>query len=406
MKVKRRPEDFRVEELIDLAPQRSGAFALYRLTKRSIGTPEAVEAIQRRWGVARQRISYGGLKDKHAETVQHVTIQRGPARDLGESRFRLEYLGQLPRAFGPADIRANRFAIVLRSMSDAGAAAALRDVPPAARDGVPNYFDDQRFGSVGASGEFIGAAWIRGNYERCLWLAFAEPYPFDRADEKQQKEILRDLWGRWGECKAQLGRSHRRSIITFLADRPGDFRGAWARVNVDLRRLYLSAFQSDLWNRLLAAFLQQECGAERLVEVRLKTRSVPFFTELDEALRTRLAAAELPLPAARQKLEPGPIRDLAERTLGEAGLQWRELRVKYPRDSFFSKGWRRAVLLPENLTARAEADELDPPRTKLLLDFTLPRGAYATILIKRLTEAADASVAPTDDSAGGAGRIT
>ena len=35
---------------------------------------------------------------------------------------------------------------------------------------IIGYFDDQRFGSVGESGEFIGRAWCLGNYERALWL--------------------------------------------------------------------------------------------------------------------------------------------------------------------------------------------------------------------------------------------
>lgn len=386
MKVKRLPEDFRVTELTDVAPSPHGSFALYRLTKRGLGTPEAVDAILRRWKLPRNRLSYGGLKDRHAVTVQHLTIQRGPPRDLEQLHLTLQYLGQSQRAFGPADIRANRFEILLRSLTPDAANHARDSLADAAHDGVPNYFDDQRFGSVGPSGEFIGASWVKGNYERCLWLAFAEEHPFDRSREKEEKRLLREHWGRWPECKALLARSHRRSIVTFLADRPGDFRGAWARVNVDMRRLYLSAFQSELWNRLLAAYLRQECPAEQLASVELRTQSVPFLQRLEEdALRARLQAAKLPLPAARQKLEDGPVRELAERCVADAGLTWRELRVKYPRDSFFSKGWRQAVILPQEVRAHAGDDELDPTCRKLSLAFTLPRGSYATIVIKRLT---------------------
>lgn len=386
MKVKRQPEDFCVTELTDVAATQRGPFALYRLTKRGLGTPEAIDAILRRWKLPRNRVSYAGLKDRHAVTVQHLTIQRGPPRDLQQSHLTLEYLGQAQQAFGPADIRANRFEIVLRSLSDEAAARAHDALADVARDGVPNYFDDQRFGSVGPSGEFIGARWIKGDYERCLWLAFAEEHPFDRSREKEEKRLLREHWGRWPECKALLERSHRRSIITFLADRPGDFRGAWARVNVDLRRLYLSAFQSELWNRILAEFLRQECAAQDLATVELRTQSVPFIRQLsDDALRTRLQAAQLPLPAARQKLEEGPIKELAERVVHHAGLEWRELRVKYPRDSFFSKGWRQAVIEPQEVRADIADDELDLPKRRLSLAFTLPRGSYATIVIKRLT---------------------
>jgi tRNA pseudouridine13 synthase len=57
MKVKRLPEDFRVEELTDVRPGPAGEFALYRLTKSGLGTPEAVDAILRRWKLPRRRFS-------------------------------------------------------------------------------------------------------------------------------------------------------------------------------------------------------------------------------------------------------------------------------------------------------------------------------------------------------------
>jgi tRNA pseudouridine13 synthase len=177
--------------------------------------------------------------------------------------------------------------------------------------------------------------------------------------------------------------------VTYLCDRPHDFRGAWARVNVDLRRLYLSAFQSELWNRILAACLRQTCRPEQLFDVRLKTQTAPFFRVLDDETRGMLRDLQLPLPSARLKLEPGPIRDLVDATLAEAGLTLRELRVKYPRDSFFSKGWRAAVVSPRDMQVAAGDDELETGKRKLTLQFVLPRGAYATIVVKRLTVGMD-----------------
>ena len=61
------------------------------------------------------------------------------------------------------------------------------------------------------------------------------------------------------------------------------------------------------------------------------------------------------------------------------------MRVKYPRDAFFSKGNRQAIVRPEHLTQQSDADELYAGCRKLLLSFDLPRVSYATILVKRLT---------------------
>lgn len=387
MKLKRRPEDFRVTEVTDLSVASSGAFALYRLSKRGIGTPEAVDVILRHWKLPRSRLAYGGLKDRHAETVQHLTIRRGPPRNFERANLTLEFLGRCDRPFGPADIRANAFEIVLRSLNAQALDAAAGAIDSVRRDGVPNYFDDQRFGSVGPSGDFIGTVWLKGGYERCLWLAFAEENSSDRSEEKAQKRILRENWGDFPECKRLLARSHRRSIVTFLADRPGDFRGAWARVNVQMRRLWLSAFQSELWNRMLAAQLRRSIERPQLFDVRLKTQSAPFFRELDQPIRATLQALALPMPSAKLKLEEGAVRDLAVQVVGDAGFEWRELRVRHPRDCWLSKAWRNAVVVPQEMSAESAEDELHQGRQKLTLKFALPRGSYATIVVKRLAAA-------------------
>lgn len=384
MKLKSLPDDFEVEELSDF-PLRGGSFAVYLLTKKSLGTPEAITAVAARWNIPRHAISYGGLKDKHAVTRQWVTIQRGPRQDLKQEHFTLAYQGQSDRAFGPHDIAANRFHIVMRNLTHGAAHEIVAQREAVARDGVPNYFDDQRFGSLGASGEFIAKPWCLGDYERALWLALAEANAHDRPGDKVEKELIRDLWGKWIECKAALSKSSRRSIVTYLCDHPTRFREALALMRQDMRSLWLAAFQSDLWNLILSAWLQQHVDPSRLQSVTLATANVPFFTELTDAERTLLAETPLPLPSARLKLEPGPILTLYEQVIADEGLSLRELRVKYPRDAFFSKGERSALLIPRELKIHSGDDDLYPGRQRVTLQFVLPRGCYATILVKRLT---------------------
>ena len=386
MKLKCLPEDFRVTELTDRPTHGRGSFAIYRLTKVSLGTPEAIDAILRRWNLARQQVSYGGLKDRHAVTEQFVTIKNGPRNDLSQTSLDLNYLGQTERPFDSSDLTGNRFTLVLRSMSDAEVASAEQALSDVAINGVPNYFDDQRFGSLGQSGEFIAVPWCRGDYERALWLALAEPNEHDRPDDRQEKQLLRDRWGDWPGLKADMPRGSRRSIVTFLVDHPIDFRRALALMRGDLRGLWLSAFQSAVWNRLLAESLREICRPEQLFDVDFGERPAPFFRSLDETQRGELRDINLPLPSGRLKLQSGPLFDRLHRVLAEFGLEPRTMRVKFPRDAFFSKGQRAAIYVPANLQHHSERDELYEGRSKLTLAFDLPRGSYATILIKRLTE--------------------
>lgn len=387
MKLRCTPDDFHVEELTSVTPE-GGPFAFYRLTKTSIGTPEAIHALTERWKIARHRISYGGLKDRHAVTIQHLTIHNGPRQSLRQKSINLEYLGQVSGPFTSAMISANRFGLVLRDMQADAVQRAQGAVRTVARTGLPNYFDDQRFGSLGNSGQWIAREWCLGNWERALWLALADPHADDSSSERRQKQILRDKWGQWPECQQMLERSHRRSIITYLSDkvkvgRDPDYRGAIARISVDLRGLYLSAWQSALWNRLLNEYLRAKCPAEDLRLQTLASGDVVFPVACTGSQEP--SGVELPLPSARIDRPEGEIGDLLDRVLTAENIELRQIRVKYPRDSFFSKGSRRAMINPSNLQCSTEIDELYPGRNKLHLSFELPRGSYATILVKRLT---------------------
>src|SRR3954470_13426216 len=119
MKLKQQPEDFQVEELTDVAPTGAGAFALYRLTKRGWTTLDALGMVRRRWKIDHRRLSYGGLKDRHAQTVQYLTIFHGPQRRLTQDGIALEYLGQVPAAYTSHDMRGNRFRMTLRDLKAA-----------------------------------------------------------------------------------------------------------------------------------------------------------------------------------------------------------------------------------------------------------------------------------------------
>ena len=77
--------------------------------------------------------------------------------------------------------------------------------------------------------------------------------------------------------------------------------------------------------------------------------------------------------------------------LKEFQLEWTNLRVKHLKDVFFSKGSRACLAFPENLALATIDDELHPGRRGMRLSFELSKGSYATIMVKRITDAADGS---------------
>lgn len=447
MKLKSRPEDFVVEELTQFQCT-GGPFAFYRLRKRGLGTPEAAQAVIQAWNLPRDAIRHGGLKDRHAETTQYITIFRGQPKNLEDRSFLLEYLGQAGRHYASKDIEANRFSITLRRLSESSVAEIQPRLKALQVGGLVNYFDDQRFGSLGFSKEFIGRAWCLGDYERALYLSIAEANVHDRPREKEQKEILRDFWGQWPLCKDRLDRSHRRSIVTYLVDHPTDFKRALALLRPDLRSIYVSAFQSYLWNRWLSAIIESKLDASHralmesvcgplfipsspspLVEKREPgerlMNSEPLALATGEQQDTVLSPTpeasavgsqspaassgrpgseglpeaetikpsldlswlkhlQLPLPSARQHDWPDEYFPLLEKILADLQMDIHQVRLKFPRDTFFSRGLRDAWLIIRNLDFEFVPDDESPDRKLLQLEFELPRGSYATMLVKHL----------------------
>jgi tRNA pseudouridine13 synthase len=386
MHIKQHPDDFHVEERIGVTAAGEGDYTLYRLEKRGWTTPDALAAVRRRWRIDSRRLSYGGLKDRHAHTIQYITIFRGPQRRFTQQGIALTYLGGLSHPFRSEHVLANRFEITIRDAEPA-AITTTRDALEEVRSaGVPNYFDDQRFGSVADGGPFMAHALVRSDAEEALKLALTAPYRFDRAAQKQEKALLRRLWGDWSSLKEKLPRGHARSLVDYLRVHPGDFRGAVERLRPELRGLYLSAYQSHLWNRMLARWLETHLPPDQLIRVPLRLGPVPMHRSLTAEQLSQLAGLELPLHSARIHLESGDARKpFFDAVLQEEGLTQEQLKLKGFREMFFSKGERRALCMPADLAAEPGDDETHPGRQKLTLRFELPRGSYATLIVKRVT---------------------
>jgi tRNA pseudouridine13 synthase len=111
-----------------------------------------------------------------------------------------------------------------------------------------------------------------------------------------------------------------------------------------------------------------------------------MYRHLTETEQAHLAALELPLHSHRFRLEEAdPRKPFFDAVLAEEGLTQEQFKLKGPRELFFSKGERHALCIPTGLAAEASEDEAHPGRQKLTLRFDLPRGSYATLIVKRVT---------------------
>lgn len=334
MKLKQRPEDFVVREILAKPPAGSGDFSVYRLRKVHLGTLEAVSWLARDWNLPRQAVGFAGLKDTHALSEQFITIRRGPPRSLENADFSVQFVGRDRAPMRPDRITGNAFEITVRDLSADDVAAFRSDLAEIAAHGLPNYFDAQRFGSV-VDGQFIAEKMVAGDFETALKLALGGR--------------VRAHWGKWDELMKTLPRGSDRSIVNYLRDHPADFAGALDRMNKPLLFLFLSAYQSHLWNLALAEKIR--VASADLIERKIGPDRLPFYRTL-----------------------PAPL----------GNLELPRLRVKKIKKAWFGKGSRPAVVVPRDLKVLDErADDLNPGRRAVTFACEMPRGSYATLIIRR-----------------------
>ena len=149
------PEDFRVEEVLGFEADGEGPHVMLTVEKRGANTHWVAGQLAQHAGIPAREVGYAGLKDRHAVTVQHFTLNldRRPEPDwsaLRTDEFKVLASARHRRKLKTGALEGNRFRLVLRELSGPVSGLLPRLEYIRAR-GVPNYFGVQRFGRGAAN---------------------------------------------------------------------------------------------------------------------------------------------------------------------------------------------------------------------------------------------------------------
>ncbi len=180
-----RPEDFEVEEQLPFELAGQGEHAWLRIRKRGVNTDRVAQALARAAGVPRRAVGYAGMKDRHAVAVQwfsvHLPGREAPAWDGLGAEIEVLEAARHTRKLQTGALSGNRFVITLREC--VGDRAGFTQRLETIRQGVPNYFGEQRFGRDSANVEraramFAGEA-IRDRHLHGIYLSAARAFLFN-----------------------------------------------------------------------------------------------------------------------------------------------------------------------------------------------------------------------------------
>lgn len=384
-KIKVRPEDFQVTEIADLAPSAHGRYRLYRLTKAGWNTTDLLRQLARRFGLPYEAFSYGGRKDRHALTTQYITIRDARDLSLTEPMFSLHALGWVDEPMTPEFIRGNDFCITLRAVRAEEVGHLERNVRAVREYGLPNYFDDQRFGSYDRKRGFIAEKLVKDQWEEALRIYLTLCYPEEKQAAKARKRYFLEHWGQWDACRERAKTVTERRIFRFLQQRGGDYVGAVNLIPREELTLILSAYQSFLWNEMVREIVRT--WASPVVEVRGVVTRYAFYLTLSPDALFYLRGLKVPTPGPRVSLPDPYVAQVYRMVLERMGIAAeRAFALKKLARAYLKAVPRDVLLFPEGLELQEIApDDLYPGRVKVRVRFFLPRGAYGTMVLKRLT---------------------
>lgn len=402
-RIKSAPEDFLVEEVPAVTPSGRGDHLWVLVEKRRLTTHEAAARLARHLRAAAGEVRLAGLKDRNAVTRQWFSIRGRAASDLAglEAAAASAAPGSLavlaawrhtqPIRIG--ELRGNRFEVRIRGVAPDALERARPILAACAERGVPNFFGEQRFGRNGDN-HLVIADLLRGDGRSALdrylagSMAAAGPAGAAARDLYAAGDFLGALQALPRRCDAE------RRCLRALADRKLEPAAALSRLPKPILWLLISAYQSWLFNRCLAARLET-LGIDTLVpgDLCLDHRTEMISRVADDeppaALASRArhfeASATGPIvgPAmVRPEGEPGRLEAAV---LAEAGAAEDAGRIGRLFEDIEPAGTRRAVRFRiRDLDVREEPAVGPAGERALALRFRLDRGAYATTFLREL----------------------
>ena len=366
------PEDFVVNEVLPdrtvldsnsaflLGPHEPGLFSHHILWKRGVDTQKAIGLVSRHLKIPADWIGYAGLKDARAITRQRVSIwspnsQIYPSVDLGNISL---FEGVKKRHnINLGDLFGNNFSIILKKsgLVDFGDETRLPIIEACGLAGFPNFFGVQRFSSARPVSHIVGKFLLREDWKGAVMAYLA----ISSKNEPQEVQKIRKELSESEDFKKFLINMPKNyflereiaKIVTFSRN----FQRAIFSINDGTLKLFVSAYQSFVYNWLLSKYLirKQKDPTENIHDLPLigwKMSLEEFQSWVGEEIRIILKRDGISLESFNQRQTP--IR-----------VQGRK---------------RLAIEYPENMSVRATD-------SGSLLKFVLPRGTYATSLIREIT---------------------
>jgi tRNA pseudouridine13 synthase len=387
-------EDFQVEEVYPNLHYEGGRYLVLEVEKKDWDTHHLIRELARQLRISQRRFSWAGTKDKRAVTKQRISIMNLQESDLNRITLpdiKIRILGQTNRNVGLGDLLGNRFSIKIREMNCPDPEQRMERITEEIQEsrGVPNYFGVQRFGDTRPITHKVGQALVHGKVEDAIFIYLAMPFP---GEPDATRMVRQDLWDSRDILQAVKSYPsylrYEMAILNYLLENPGDFAGSFNVLSPNLRHMFVHAYQSYIFNRILSRRMSKGLPLNRAIDediVCFARGDLPNVDKLQQVTSANLDAVNrlidrrrafvtLPLIGFDTSLASGIEGEIEKDILEKENVTGEDFRVA-ENSELGSRGSRRTALVRVAPSVKLEGD-------CATLEFFLPAGSYATVVLR------------------------
>ncbi len=394
------PEDFVVEEIpAEIPEDPEGKYTLAFVRSRNWETNRLVRNMARAMGISRKRIYFAGTKDKRAVTTQ-VMVFNAPMEEVLSLRLRdvsIIKAYRVPKPVFLGDLIGNRFEVLIRDVKkNAGEFAECTGKIIERYGGFPNFFGVQRFGSVRPITHLVGKYLVKGDFRMAVETYLGNPSELEGEDACRARKFFEET----GDVAESLKiypkhLMFERAILNHLASKPGDYGGAFRAIPENLSRMFVHAYQSYLFNVILSRRIEEGLFGKLVVgdivmgvEGGMPVKREIFMVKehnlekIKKRIRERKAVPTGIVFGSEPYFAEGRQGEIEREVIEGEGIKPEDFVFEDP-DFLTSRGNRRALMSPvHNLNISFNGESLS-------LSFYLPKGCYATSMLREFMKVED-----------------
>ncbi len=406
-KLRTTPQDFIVKERFEFPPKKKdGNFTIAEIRATNWETNLLIRELSNRLHISRKRVGFAGTKDKRAVSTQLMSFYQVPQEVLanitiGDVQIDNIYTSDRPVKIGV--LHGNHFEITIRDVNQNVSAVALQQLVDQLHiiGGFPNFYGIQRFGIIRPITHLVGKHIIRGDFEQAVMTYIGNPLKSEEQemfDLRANLEQTRDYAVALQQYPAPF--TFEKAMLNRLVSDPHDFVGALKELPQNLLTMFVYAYQAYLFNKLLSERIRRNLPLNEALpgDVVLPVRKGIITNEMIPVTEHNSVKVNAQLARGKALISGllfGSDSTFSEGEMGEIEQSIIDREKLDPRDFIIpeipfisSSGSRRPLLAQvDSLEYDLAKDALREGKQALTLTFSLPKGSYATSLLREIMKA-------------------